>query len=268
MDSSYGLDLNKPLYDGRYSWFDHSKFGGTVYEPKPNDPSTRTTDPIVTGTSVLAVKYKGGVAIAADTLLSYGSLARFRDIRRIHKLNEHTIIGSSGEYSDFQYITRMLDDVVTDNHIADNNLQPMDPKSIFSYLSRVMYQRRNKQDPLYNNIVVAGYRNGESFLGSVDLLGTHYQDDHIATGFGDHIARPLLRNAYKPDLTKEEAVKLLEKCLTVLFYRDARAYYRVQICTIGEDGVNIAEPQVLQTDWSVGNVTYGYDGRRTALPQA
>jgi len=266
MDTHYGLDMNKPLYDGRFSWFDHSKFGGTIYEPA-KEPSTRTADPMVTGTSVLAVKYKGGVAIAADTLLSYGSLARFRDIRRIHHLNEYTIIGASGEFSDFQYITRFLDDLVTDNHIADNNLQPLDPKAIYSYLGRVMYGRRNKQDPLWNNVVVAGYKNGESFLGSVDLLGTHYQDDHIATGFGDHIARPLLRNAWKPDLTKEEAVKLLEKCLTVLFYRDARAFSRVQISTIGEDGVNIGEPFTLQTDWSVGNVAFGYDGKKSVQQQ-
>ena len=34
-----------------------------------------------TGTSILAVKYNGGIMMAADTLGSYGSLARFRDER-------------------------------------------------------------------------------------------------------------------------------------------------------------------------------------------
>ena len=40
------------------------------------DPIKRTQQPIVTGTSVLGIKYKDGVMLAADTLASYGSLAR------------------------------------------------------------------------------------------------------------------------------------------------------------------------------------------------
>ena len=33
-----------------------------------HDPSTRTQQPIVTGTAVLGLKYKDGVMLAADTL--------------------------------------------------------------------------------------------------------------------------------------------------------------------------------------------------------
>lgn len=41
---------------------------------------------MVTGTSVLGVKFTGGVIIAADMLGSYGSLARFRNISRLMKV--------------------------------------------------------------------------------------------------------------------------------------------------------------------------------------
>jgi len=34
----------------------------------PREPSTRTQQPIVTGTGVLALKFKDGVMVAADTL--------------------------------------------------------------------------------------------------------------------------------------------------------------------------------------------------------
>lgn len=43
-------------------------------------------NPMVTGTSVLGVKFTGGVIIAADMLGSYGSLARFRNISRLMKV--------------------------------------------------------------------------------------------------------------------------------------------------------------------------------------
>lgn len=68
-----------------------------------------TQQPIVTGTSVLGIKYKDGVLLAADTLASYGSLARFMDIRRIVSVGANTILGASGDMSDFQATQTMLE---------------------------------------------------------------------------------------------------------------------------------------------------------------
>lgn len=46
---------------------------------------------MVTGTSVLGVKFNGGVIIAADMLGSYGSLARFRNISRLMKVTQSAL---------------------------------------------------------------------------------------------------------------------------------------------------------------------------------
>ncbi|KAL9676343.1 hypothetical protein QQ045_004557 [Rhodiola kirilowii] len=43
---------------------------------------------------------------------------------------------------------------------------------------------------------------------------------HVATGFGNHLARPILRAKWHKDLSFEEAVKLLEECMRVLIHRD------------------------------------------------
>lgn len=48
---------------------------------------------MVTGTSVLGVKFNGGVIIAADMLGSYGSLARFRNISRLMKVTQRPHVG-------------------------------------------------------------------------------------------------------------------------------------------------------------------------------
>lgn len=42
--------------------------------------------------------------IAADMMGSYGSLARFRSISRLLKVNDTTMLGASGDYADFQYL--------------------------------------------------------------------------------------------------------------------------------------------------------------------
>lgn len=47
--------------DDIYGAYDHSYL-------QANSPTTHTQSPIVTGTSVIALKYKDGVVIAADNL--------------------------------------------------------------------------------------------------------------------------------------------------------------------------------------------------------
>ena len=58
----------------------------------------------MTGTSVLGMKFNGGIIIAADMLGSYGSLARYRNLSRVMKVNDSTLIGGSGDYADLQYV--------------------------------------------------------------------------------------------------------------------------------------------------------------------
>jgi len=219
------------------------------------EPNKRTTQPYVTGTSVLAMVYKDGVIISADTLGSYGSLARYRNLRRIRKVSQDTIIGGTGDYSDFQEIVKILDELTTGDSLEDDG-SSYTPRAIHSYLTRVMYQRRNKMDPLWGQIITAGHRDGQSFLALSDLQGGSYMDNVIATGYGGHIALPLLRKAYKPDMEYADARKLLEDCMRVLFYRDARSFYRIQIATITAKGSEISEPFDLETDWSVGKIYY------------
>ena len=69
------------------------------------------------------------------------------------------------------------------------------------------------------------------FLSYVDLLGTTYTASTLATGYGAYIAQPLLRKAVEGRedvITEEEARKILEDSMRVLFYRDARSLNKVR----------------------------------------
>lgn len=55
-------------------------------------------------------------------------------------------MGASGEISDFQELQKYLDDLATDDYMADDGIV-LTPREIHSYLCRVMYHRRNKCGP-------------------------------------------------------------------------------------------------------------------------
>lgn len=206
--------------------------------------------------------------LAADTLCSYGSMAKYKDARRLLGINSRTLVGASGEYSDLQAISDLLrrnalEDRCTADSLYEEDVDEECAGEVWSYLRAVMYNRRNKMNPLWNDVVVAGFRQsadgsiddssdgaGATFLGIVDKIGTAYEDDVLATGFGGHIALPLMREKYRPDMEEGEARALLEDCLRILFYRDCRALNRVQIAKVTrEGGVLVSDPYELDTYW-------------------
>ncbi len=212
-----------------------------------DDPKQHTMQPIVTGSTVLGIKYAGGVMLASDTLASYGSMARYKDIRRLKQVGDNTLIGASGEMSDFQSIMQMLDGM----HQEDLNMEDgytRKPGEVYSYLRAVMYQRRGKGNPLWNQLIVAGY-DGAPFLGYVDLIGTAFEENHLATGFGAYLAMPIIRERWVPDMEEGEALALLEDCMRVMFYRDCRASARIQIAKATATGTLVSEPYVVNTEW-------------------
>ncbi|XP_047313439.1 proteasome subunit beta type-4-like [Impatiens glandulifera] len=225
--------------------------------------SERTLYPYVTGTSVIGMKYKDGIIMAADMGGSYGSTLRYKGVERLKSVGKHSIIGASGEISDFQDIMRNLDDLILyDNMWDDGN--SLGPKEVHNYLTRLMYNRRNKFNPLWNSLILGGVKNGNKYLGTVSMIGVQYSDDHVATGFGNHLARPILRDEWREDLSFKDAVKLLEKCMRVLLYRDRSAINKLQMAWITEEeGLTVSPPYSLKTFWdfaSFHNPTAGADG--------
>eukprot|EP00388_Colpodella_angusta_P044529 GDKK01063192.1.p1 GENE.GDKK01063192.1~~GDKK01063192.1.p1 ORF type:complete len:250 (+),score=41.50 GDKK01063192.1:99-848(+) len=218
----------------------------------PHAPTTHTTQPIVTGTTVIGIKYNGGVMLAADTLASYGSLARYKDVRRLKQVGENTLIGASGEISDFQTIMEMLDSM-NQSDINEDDGYKRSPSEYFNYLRAVLYQKRGKGNPLWNQLLVAGFHKEAPFLGYVDLIGTAYEENFIATGFGAYLAIPLIREKWYPEMDEGEARSLLEDCLRVMFYRDCRALNRIQIAKATADGTLVSEPYEISTEWETAN---------------
>ncbi|XP_072346699.1 proteasome subunit beta type-4 [Scyliorhinus torazame] len=223
-------------------------------------PARRTLSPMVTGTSVLGVKFDGGVILAADMLGSYGSMARFRNISRLMKVNSNTILGASGDYADYQYLKQAIEQMMIDEELLGDG-HSYSPKAIHSWLTRVMYNRRSKMNPLWNTVIIGGMNNGEGFLGYVDKLGVAYESATVATGFGAYLAQPLMRDVAEKQaqISKDEAHQLIERCLKVLYYRDARSYNRYQIATVTAAGVEISGPMSTETNWEIAHLISGFE---------
>ncbi|XP_068155315.1 proteasome subunit beta type-4 [Drosophila tropicalis] len=260
--SGYPLWTNGPTPGGFYNFT-----GGQQAHKLPSELVTegpygtkRNTSSITTGSSVLGIRFDEGVMIAADTLVSYGSLARYQDIHRVFKINNNIILGGGGDFADIQSIKRTIDQKMIEDQYYDDQIT-MKPQELSSWLTRVLYGRRSRMNPLYIDVVVGGVdKQGVPFLGNVDLRGRAYQDYVVATGFARHLALPLVRER-KPadrDFTAQEASDLIRKCMEVLYYRDTRnmSKYTVGVCTTSN--CLVEGPYNVNENWTFAADIKGY----------
>jgi 20S proteasome subunit beta 7 len=174
------------------------------------------------------------------------------------------VIGIGGDVSDMQYIDRMLNALdISENYSSAGH--SLNAKNLHTYLAKVMYKRRSNINPLWNAILVAGLDGDEApFLSYVDLLGTTYSAPTLATGYGAHLAQPLLRklcddeNKVK-DVSEEAAVQAIRECMKVLFYRDARSMDEYSIAVVTKSGVQLQENIKLEgQSWAFADTIKGY----------
>jgi len=245
--------------DDVYGYYDKSFLEST------DGAKQHTTQPIVTGTSVVALKYNGGVVMAADNLASYGSLARFSDVKRLKQVGPHAVVGAGGDISDMQYLFDKLLESLLIKEEYQNDGHTLRAPHIYAFLARVLYNRRCKFNFLWNSLLVAGYDDEKKpFLASADLLGTRFSSPALATGYGAHLAIPILRKiapdeASVQNITKEQAIEAIALCMKVLFYRDARSLNKYSIAVISEEGVEIKHRVELENQsWKFADSIRGY----------
>lgn len=212
-----------------------------------------TTQPITVGTSVIGVKYKDGVIIACDTMVAYGNTLKFPNTQRICQVGKNTLVGATGEYSDFQALDRLmeeLDQADWQNHDGNS----YSPHEISSFIGRRLYNKRSNMNPWFNQLVIGGRKNGESYLGFVDHQGTCFEEDFLATGFGMHLAIPILREHFEygkwKNMDEKAARAVVDQCLKLLFYRDCKASCNVQFSIANDKGCSIEKPYKLETFWT------------------
>lgn len=99
---------------------------------------------------------------------------------------------------------------------------------------------------------------GLSYVGYVDLYGTAFADDFAATGFGTHVALPIIRDRWRADLSEGEARAILEDCVRVLWYRDTRALNKITLAKVRPLCALVSFPSETQSSACLPDHVRGY----------
>lgn len=219
-----------------------------------------STAAITTGSSVIGIRFDKGVMMAADTLVSYGSLARYQNMERIFMINNNILFGGCGDFADIQSIIRGIEQKIVEDQCNGDDIE-MKPKALGQWMTRVLYDRRTQMNPLLVDVVLGGLDvQGKPYLANVDLRGRSHDDFVIATGFARHLTIPFIRSA-KPkdrDFNMDEAHEMIKRSMQILYYRDTRnnSQYTLGVCSPKNCGIE--GPYQVAENWSYAAGIKGY----------
>jgi 20S proteasome subunit beta 7 len=172
----------------------------------------------------------------------------YTNVNRYEQIADNVLVTATGEFADFQEATRKLKELTHETYLYDDNVHHS-VKDYANYLARLCYEKRNNQNPYFNNFVIAGFENGQAYLSSIDLYGNHITKDYVTAGFSKYFGLALIANQWNPTKTFAECKAILHKCFTVLYERDCHSIDQVQFASVTAEGVQVHAPEHVGSDW-------------------
>ncbi len=186
------------------------------------------------GATAVGISYNGGVIIAAEKRISYGTFVVSKTGKKVFKIADTVGAGCAGLIGDMQVLMREISSYVKIREIETRKSLP--PNSVAKLLSVIMYERRFA--PFITQIVIGGVDNinGKSSIYVLDPLGSVIPDKYAAVGSGSEMAIGVIDSEYNDNITEDAAKKLAIKSIKSAIQRDAASGDGVDIMVITASG--------------------------------
>jgi len=185
------------------------------------------------GTSIIAVAFKGGVVLGADSRTSSGSYVANRVQDKITPLADRVYLCRSGSASDTQAIASYVQYWIAEHQAEKNG--PVDVSTAANLAMQLSYNNKNM---LQAGLIIAGWdaHDGGSVY-AIPLGGTLLKVPYTIGGSGSAYITGWCDKFFKEDFTEEQAHTFVVQALTHAMARDASSGGCVRTVTITSDGV-------------------------------
>eukprot|EP00038_Savillea_parva_P007766 m.172396 g.172396 ORF g.172396 m.172396 type:complete len:224 (-) comp13529_c0_seq1:688-1359(-) len=187
----------------------------------------------LTGTSIMAVEFDGGVIIGADSRTTTGSYIANRVTDKLTRIADNVYCCRSGSAAHTQAVA----DIVA-YHLDMHSVQTGGPplvETAANVFRQICYSNR---DGLSAGIICAGYddiKGGQVY--SIPLGGMCVRQPFSIGGSGSTFVYGHVDKTYKEGMTKEECIDFTKTTLALAMARDGSSGGVIRIACIDKNGV-------------------------------
>ncbi|KAJ1607946.1 putative signal peptide protein [Cryptosporidium canis] len=188
---------------------------------------------IETGTTIVALKYKDGLVLAADGRTSTGSIVAFRAARKITQITERVFMCRSGSAADTQTISRYVRRIIKDHELETG--EDTKVKSVASVARLISYQ--NKEHLLADMIIAGMDPSGDFKVFRIPLGGTLIEASYAISGSGSGYIYSMLDSRYHPEMELEECKSFARDLVSHAMFRDSSSGGIIRMLVINKSGL-------------------------------
>ena len=162
------------------------------------------------GTTILALKYRDGVMVAADRQATEGYQIASRHIEKVYKADDYSVIAIAGAAGPCIDMVKLFQVELEHYEKLEGDVLALEGKA--NKLAQMV--RQNLPAAFQGLIVIpilAGYdlRKNEGRIFKYDVTGGRYEEgDFYATGSGGKDARNTLKKFFRTGMPREQAMRL------------------------------------------------------------
>lgn len=191
-----------------------------------------------TGTTCLALRFNGGVIIAADKRVSAGfRVGKAKKIHMLTKEKDDNLMGMaiSGLVSDAMSLVDLMRSEL--KLYKFENGHPASTKVAATLLGVILHSGYRRYQPYWTQLIVAGQDSNGGSVYSVDPSGAVSKDNYVVIGSGSLFALSKIEDGWKEDLSKEDATALAIRAIKLAASRDLYTGDGIMLKVITKDGV-------------------------------
>ena len=167
------------------------------------------------GTTILAIRFQGGVVIAGDRRATEGYSIAHRSIEKVFPTDDSSAVAIAGAAGPAIEMVRIFQTELEHYEKIEGERLTLEGRA--NKLSQFI--RSNLPMAMQGMVVVPLYvgfddQKGYGRIFKYDVTGGRYEEsDYYATGSGGRDARGTIKKRYRPDLSRDEAVKVALEAL-------------------------------------------------------
>ena len=148
------------------------------------------------------MKYRDGILLgAAPETIAKNRLLRGA-VKRFTQIGDNAVFCTSGDFSDFQKVSEKLKQKWEQQKVYQNKKR-VDVEFYANLLASKFYKKRNQVDPYFLESVFCGVQQDRPRLFYIDLYGSIFETDYVATSLARPLCAPIIDQIWRPDLELE-----------------------------------------------------------------
>jgi len=213
-----------------------------------------------TGTTIVGCIYDGGVVIAADTRATSGPIVADKNCEKLHYIAPQIWCAGAGTAADTEFTTALISSQL-ELHALSTGRKPR----VVTCMTMLKQHLFRHGGHIGAYLVVAGVDPTGVGLFTVHAHGSTDKLPYVTMGSGSLAAMSVFESTWKPQLTREDAVKLCAEAIQAGIFNDLGSGSNVDVCVITEEKTTLMRNYIKPNEREKKQRSYKFARGTTAI---